>query len=117
MSENTEQAGTDGQDSATVSNATGAQVNVGDNSAKAKAAVAHGNPAVVAAFETARDKTERLMNFLDKQLEVVGDVTVQEEVAKAREYFELARMRLGVAMTYHKGFDPWSSKSGARRKK
>lgn len=116
MSENTEQAAADGQDSATVSNASGAQVNISDAAAKAKAAVVHGNPTIVAAFETARDKTERLMNFLDKQLDVVGDVTVQEEVAKAREYFELGRMRLGVALTYHKGFDPWSSKSGRRKK-
>lgn len=68
-------------------------------------------------FETARGKVEKLLNFCDNKLDVVGDVTVQDEVAEARKLLEMARMRIGVALTYHKGLNPWSSTPGAKRRK
>lgn len=68
-------------------------------------------------FNIARDKAEKLLRFIDKNLNTPGDVTVQEEVAEAMKHVENTRMRLGVAMTYHKGFDPFTSKPDAKRRK
>lgn len=65
----------------------------------------------------ARMKVEKLLRFIDKALINKTDVTVLEELELAKRHLEDARMRLGVAMTYHKGFDPWSATSAARRTK
>lgn len=68
-------------------------------------------------IQTARAKIEKTMRFVEKNLVRPGDVTVQEEVNLVLRHLEEARMRLGVAMTYNKGFDPFSSTPGAKRRK
>lgn len=37
-----------------------------------------------------------------------------QELVLAQRHLEDARMRLGVAEAYHKGFDPWANKVGEK---
>lgn len=105
MSENANQASTDsGEGQAPVS-------------AAAVGKPATGVLSTADKFGLARAKVEKLLRFLDKNLDIVGDVTVQDEVALSRKALEDARMRLGVAMTYHKGYDPFTDVRGAKRRK
>lgn len=66
-------------------------------------------------INVARGKIEKIMRFAERHL--VGDITVQNEIDLAVRHLEDARMRLGVAMTYNKGYDPFSSTANAKRRK
>ena len=49
-----------------------------------------------------------MLNRLKQEIAVSKPPVVQELVL-AQRHLEDARMRLGVAEAFHKGFDPWSN--------
>lgn len=58
-----------------------------------------------------RNEISQLLERLKQEITVSKPPEVQELVL-AQRHLEDARMRLGVAEAYHKGFDPWENKVG-----